>query len=216
MARPPSAAQLRMIAAAESVTGRLRGTPAQLAALGRLRLAFRHPRPPHDWFLTPAGHRLREAPRGAEPPPVTAPAADPGAPPRDTGVFAARVGGEAPGPGGPGRAREVHSAWAGLLEMRRMTHTDGSTERPCGWERTHLIPAAALALEAAGRVPRTTESDGYEVAGSAQPEAVTVRAGDSDGLRACADALTRAGWQVSEHQEPRTGHRYLLASPRRV
>ncbi len=55
MTRPPTAAQRRVIDAADPVTGRLRGTEAQLTALVRRGLAFRHPRPPHDHFLTPAG-----------------------------------------------------------------------------------------------------------------------------------------------------------------
>jgi hypothetical protein len=62
--RPPTAAQRRVIEEADPVTGRLRGTPAQLAALVKRGLAFRHPRPPHDHFLTPAGHRVREAEPG--------------------------------------------------------------------------------------------------------------------------------------------------------
>ncbi|MGW3952620.1 hypothetical protein ACWEKM_17210, partial [Streptomyces sp. NPDC004752] len=168
MSRPPTAAQRRVIDAADPVTGRLRGTPAQLAALVQRGLAFRHPRPPHDHFLTPAGHRLRETappPAGparratapAEPAaPATAPTTD-----ADGGVFAARVGGaqESDAPSGPARAREVHSAWQGLLELRRMTNPDGSADRPCGWERTHLVRAAALALEAAGHRPAGPDAD---------------------------------------------------------
>ncbi|WP_046726892.1 hypothetical protein [Streptomyces humi] len=206
MSRPPTAAQRRVIDAADPVTGRLRGTEAQLAALVRLGLAFRHPRPPHDHFLTPAGHRAREAaePRAdAEP----APAA---------GGFAARVGGEERTDAGPARAREVHSAWQGLLELRRMTNADGATDRPCGWERTHLVRAAALALEAAGHPPEGPDGPGYRVRATPQPEAVAVYAPDGAGLRACAGTLEEAGWQTGEYTEPRTGTRYLLASPRRV
>uniref|UniRef100_UPI000A3D161D hypothetical protein n=1 Tax=Streptomyces griseiscabiei TaxID=2993540 RepID=UPI000A3D161D len=150
MTRPPTAVQRRIIDAAEPVTGRLTGTPAQLAALVKRGLAFRHPRPPHDHFLTPAGHRVREtapAPQAvAEAPPESpAPASD------QAGVFAARVGGEEAADTGAARTREVHSAWQGLLELRRMTNPGGATDRPCGWERTHLVRAAALALEAAAR-----------------------------------------------------------------
>ncbi|TGA92688.1 hypothetical protein E2651_36455, partial [Streptomyces sp. MZ04] len=60
MAKPPTAAQRRIIEAADPVTGRLTGSEAQLTALVRHRLAFRHPRPPHAFFLTPTGHRIRE------------------------------------------------------------------------------------------------------------------------------------------------------------
>jgi hypothetical protein len=208
--RPPTAAQRRVIDGADPVTGRLRGTEAQLAALVRHGLAFRHPRPPHDHFLTPAGHRIREAEPAAPPPEPEAPSA--------AGVFAARIGGEEDPPAaGAARVREVHSAWQGLLELRRMTNPDGATDRPCGWERTHLVQAAALALEAAGHRPATGEgAEGYRVRVTPQPEAVAVREPDAAALRACAATLEAAGWQVGEYTEPRTRARYLLASPRRV
>ncbi|MGW7206156.1 hypothetical protein [Streptomyces sp. NPDC054837] len=210
MTRPPTAAQRRVIDGADPVTGRLRGTEAQLAALVRHGLAFRHPRPPHDHFLTPAGHRIREAEPAAPPPEPEAPSA--------AGVFAARIGGEEDPPAaGAARVREVHSAWQGLLELRRMTNPDGATDRPCGWERTHLVQAAALALEAAGHRPATGEgAEGYRVRVTPQPEAVAVREPDAAALRACAATLEGAGWQVGEYTEPRTRARYLLASPRRV
>ncbi|AZQ38468.1 hypothetical protein EJ357_37575 [Streptomyces cyaneochromogenes] len=209
MTRPPTAAQRRVIDAADPVTGRVRGTEAQLAALVKRGLAFRHPRPPHAHFLTPAGHRIRDA----EP----APAAESEAPAAG-GVFAARIGGEedAPVPG-PARVREVHSAWQGLLELRRMTNADGAVDRPCAWERTHLVRAAALALEAAGHRPAERDSEeGYRVRATVQPEAVSVHEPDGERLRACATTLEEAGWQVGEHTEPRTRARYLLASPRRA
>ncbi|MEV6503076.1 hypothetical protein [Streptomyces prunicolor] len=224
MTRPPTAAQRRVIDAADPVSGRLRGTEAQLAALVKRGLAFRHPRPPHDHFLTPAGHRTRESePEVAEP----AAAAEATATSNSTtasnstttsGVFAARIGGEErTGISPAARAREVHSAWQGLLELRRMTNADGSVERPCGWERTHLVQAAALALEAAGHRPATgLDAEGYRVRATPQPEAVAVREPDGEALRACAGTLERAGWQVSEHKEPRTEASYLLASPRRT
>ncbi|MEU3843743.1 hypothetical protein AB0E88_27355 [Streptomyces sp. NPDC028635] len=209
MTRPPTAAQRRVIDAADPVTGRLRGTEAQLATLVRQGLAFRHPRPPHDHFLTPAGHRIRRAPVTAPPEPTPAQPA--------TGVFSARPGGEDEPPDtGPARAREVHSAWQGLLELRRMTNPDGAVDRPCGWERTHLVQAAALALEAAGQRPAGGGQDGYRVRATAQPEAVAVHADAPDALGGCAAALEEAGWQAGEYTEPRTRARYLLASPRRV
>ncbi|MER6345867.1 hypothetical protein ACWC10_07595 [Streptomyces sp. NPDC001595] len=208
MTRPPTAAQRRVLDAADPVTGRLRATPAQLAALVRHGLAFRHPRPPHDHFLTPAGHRLREAEPAAPPP-------------EPTGVFAARVGGEEqPPPAGPARVREVHSAWQGLLELRRMTNPGGAVDRPCGWERSHLVRAAALALEAAGHRPADgadgADGPGYRVRATPQPEAVAVHEPDAEALRACGATLEEAGWQAGEHTEPRTRVRYLLASPRRA
>ncbi|MFD6434322.1 hypothetical protein [Streptomyces venezuelae] len=214
--KPPTAAQRRIVEAADPQTGRLSGTEAQLQALVRARLAFRHPRPPHACFLTPAGHRVRdEGPAPAQPspePPPPAPA------PASSGVFAARTGTETEptGPEGPARAREVRSAWEGLVELRRMTNPDGTRDRPCAWERTHLVQAAALALETAGRVPAGPDREGYRVSPTPQPEAVAVREPTADGIRACAAALERAGWQTSEHAERRGGGRYVLASPRRV
>lgn len=221
MTRPPTAAQRRVIDAADPVTGRVRGTEAQLAALVKRGLAFRHPRPPHDHFLTPAGHRIRDAQPAA---PASSGAEASGAEASEPeaqgtgGVFAARTGGEqeAPAPG-PARVREVHSAWQGLLELRRMTNPDGATDRPCAWERTHLVQAAALALEAAGQRPAGRDSgEGYRVRTTPQPEAVAVHDPDGARLRACAATLEQAGWQVGEHTEPRTRARYLLASPRRA
>ncbi|WP_108932473.1 hypothetical protein [Streptomyces ardesiacus] len=216
MALSPTAAQRRIIAAADPVTGRLRGAEAQLTALVKRGLAFRHPRPPHDHFLTPAGHRIREAAEAPDEPGVPA-VPDAGA---AGGVFAARVGGEEAAPGGdagPARLREVRGAWQGLLELRRMTHPDGSTDRPCAWERSHLVRAAALALEAAGHRPAGPDgTGGYRVRATPQPEAVAVHAPDGAALRDCAATLERAGWQTGEHTEPRTRARYLLASPRKV
>lgn len=215
MTRPPTAAQRRVIDAADPVTGRLRGTEFQLAALVKRGLAFRHPRPPHDHFLTPTGHRIREEAQRTDTPAAIEPAPASAA----TGVFAARVGGEAEIPAaGPARTREVHSAWQGLLELRRMTNTDGAVDRPCGWERTHLVQAAALALEAADHRPAdgSGSGGGYQVRATPQPEAVAVREPAGDALRACAATLEKAGWQVGEYTEPRTGVRYLLASPRRT
>ncbi|CAM5343251.1 hypothetical protein [Streptomyces pilosus] len=209
MSRPPTAAQRRLVEAADPVTGRLKGTPAQLAALVRHGLAFRHPRPPHDHFLTPAGHRIREA----------EPEAGPSGPPATAGGFAARAGGEETAPAdGPARLREVRGAWQGMLELRRMTNPDGATDRPCGWERSHLVRAAALALEAAGHRPAGADpgDGGYRVRETPQPEAVAVYEPDGEALRACAATLERAGWQAGEYTEPRTRARYLLASPRRV
>ncbi|MFI1414380.1 hypothetical protein ACH4Y0_31300 [Streptomyces sp. NPDC020707] len=223
MTRPPTAPQRRVIDAADPVTGRLKGTESQLASLVRHGLAFRHPRPPHDHFLTPAGHRIREEPAsaGAEPARVSAPAAaatSAGSAGSASGVFTARVGGEEAADAGPARAREVRSAWQGLLEMRRMTNTGGAVDRPCAWERTHLVQAAALALEAAGLRPGVgpdTGAAGYRVRATPQPEAVAVYEPGAVALRECAGALEKAGWQAGEHAEPRTGVRYLLASPRR-
>ncbi|MFI0235358.1 hypothetical protein [Streptomyces sp. NPDC016845] len=219
MSRPPTAAQRRIIEAADPGTGRISGSAAQLTRLVVLKLAFRHPRPPHDHFLTPEGHRVREAVHeagqelsgpGPAPPPAATEPAGPG------GVFTARLGGEPDSTPSPARAREVRTAWQGLLEIRRMTSPDGATDRPCAWERGRLTHAAALALEAAGRTPASGAGPGYRVTATPQPEAVAVRHPEPAELAACAAALEAAGWQVSEHASARGGGRYLLASPRRA
>ncbi|MFE5207075.1 hypothetical protein [Streptomyces sp. NPDC056600] len=214
----PTAAQRRVIDAADPATGRLRGASAQLTALVRLGLAFRHPRPPHDCYLTPAGRRLRDQPETASASPPGPDAAEgdavraaPAEPSR-TGVFAARLGGESDA---PARTAEVRGAWQGLLELRRMTNPDGSVDRPCGWERSHLPQAAAIALEAAGCRPAGPGAEGYRVEPSAQPEAVEVRTADPALLGACEETLNASGWHAGAYSEPRTGVRYLVASPRR-
>ncbi|MFC5673986.1 hypothetical protein [Streptomyces incanus] len=224
MTRALGAGLRRVVQAADPVSGRLKGTEAQLAGLVKRGLAFRHPRAPHGHFLTPAGHRIREGEDDAEgksgpEPEVGASGSRASGSGTSGGVFAARVGGEkGAAEGGAARVREVRSAWQGLLELRRMSHTDGATDRPCGWERGHLVQAAALALEAAGHRPagEDTEAGGYRVRETPQPEAVAVHEPDGEALRACAATLEEAGWQVGEYTEPRTRARYVLASPRRV
>lgn len=214
MVPAPTAAQRRVVESADPVTGRLRGSRTQLAALVQRGLAFRHPRPPHDHFLTPAGHRMREAGAQEEAPPAAAPAPHGSA---GSGPFAARTGGEEGATAdGEVRRREVRGAWQGLLELRRMTNTDGATDRPCGWERANLVRAAALALEADGHRPAGPDGDGYRVRATPQPDAVAVHGPDGTALRDCAATLERAGWQAGEHTEPRSRKRYLLASPRRA
>ncbi|MEU6391166.1 hypothetical protein [Streptomyces sp. NPDC046939] len=213
MTRPPTAAQRRIIEAADPETGRITGSPAQLTRLVVLKLAFRHPRPPHDHFLTPEGHRVREAGQEAARQPADPAPEKPAAP---DGVFTARLGGEPGATPSPARAREVRTAWQGLLEIRRMTSPDGTTDRPSAWERSRLTHAAALALEAAGCTPASDTHPGYRVTETPQPEAVAVRHPTPSGLTACTAALEAAGWQVSEHASTRGGGRYLLASPRRA
>ncbi|WP_455351899.1 hypothetical protein [Streptomyces sp. SYSU K217416] len=196
MTGEPTAEQRRVLSRADPDTGLLQGSAPVLAALVARGLALRHPRPPHRHFLTPAGQRLRQQ-LGALA--VHSPA------PRASGAFAARTDTTSVEAEDPVRAREVRSAWAGLLEIRRLTNPEHAVDRPCAWERGHLVQAAALALEA-GIVT------GYRVAGTAQPEAVRV---DGPRLAESAATLEAAGWQTSDHLDRRSGTRYLLASPRR-
>ncbi|MEU3463625.1 hypothetical protein ABZ721_27215 [Streptomyces sp. NPDC006733] len=216
MSRQPTTAQRRVILAADASTGLLGGSQALQDALCGQGLAVRHPRPPHRCYLTPAGRALR-AELLAPPPEPPA-----GVPP-EVGTFAARTGHETAPADDPRRAREVAVAWEGLLELRRVTNR-GITDRPCPWERAHLVPGAALALEAAGCRPAVDGGkggDGYRVGPAPQPEAVRVdwSGGAADAVAAeaavCAAALERAGWQVTEHPDVVRG-RFLLASPRRA
>ncbi|MFJ3711660.1 MULTISPECIES: hypothetical protein [unclassified Streptomyces] len=204
MTRQPSAAQRRAIRTADAESGLLHGPSTVLAALVAQGLALRHPRPPHRHYLTPAGQRVREQlaadPLRLVPPPASTTPPDPA-----PGVFSARTG-TGSDPADSARQREVRSAWDGLLDMRRVTDPDGSAQRPCDWERTHLTQASALALEAGG-------CRGYLVTESAQPEAVRV---DGPDPAAYAEVLELAGWQTSAHADRRAGSPYLLASPRRT
>ncbi|MEV6651999.1 hypothetical protein [Streptomyces sp. NPDC051219] len=199
MTGEPTAEQRRVLSRAGADSGLLDGPGPVLAALVARGLAVRHPRPPHRHFLTPAGRRLREqlvALAAHSPAPQTA---------ATSGAFAARTDTESVESQDPARLREVRSAWAGLLEMRRLTNPARAVDRPCDWERGHLVQAAALALEAG-------VGTGYRVGSTAQPEAVRV---DGPRLAEFAAALEAAGWQASVHLDRRSGIRYVLASPRR-
>ncbi|WP_419999413.1 hypothetical protein [Streptomyces boninensis] len=232
MARRPTltAAGRRAVLGAETGSGLLHAPAQVLARLVAQGLAARHPRPPHRHYLTPTGQELRRE--------LARTAPEPGDPaPRqraEAGPFAALTGDQPAPPGDPAaRAREVRTAFDGLRELRRMTGKDGSTELPCPWERSHLVPAAALALEAAGLRPGAVDeagrrvSTGYRVTlAEHQPEAVRIAWPPAPGdepapgtalreLVRCAAALERSGWQVSEHPQ-RDGTLYLLASPRRA
>ncbi|MDJ0346222.1 hypothetical protein QMK19_19140 [Streptomyces sp. H10-C2] len=226
MSKQPTVAQRRLIVGADANTGLLRGPQAMLDALCGLGLAVEHPRSPHRCYLTPAGLALRI--ELLAPPPER-----PAGPPPVVETFAARTGEVTAGADDPRRAREVRVAWEGLLELRRVTN--GVTDRPCAWERAHLVSGAALALEAAGCRPAVADgrggyvASGYRVGPAHQPEAVRV---DWPGIRppegpegpeeaaeaveaAASAALESAGWQVTEHPDG-AGGRFLLASPRRA
>ncbi len=218
-------ARRRAVAEADAATGLVRASERVLEGLVDGGFAVRHPRPPHRHYLTPAGRELRDRLLAAEAAAAettaaggAGDAAGSGTGPAEAGVFAARTGGEPAPPDPAARAREVRSAWEGLAELRRVTNPDGATDVPCAWERTHLAPAAGLALEAAGAPPATPGTAGYVVtAAEHQPEAVRVDWRPGPALMELvrgAGALEAAGWQVSEHPE-RDGGMYLLASPRR-
>ncbi|MET8677948.1 hypothetical protein ABZW18_10230 [Streptomyces sp. NPDC004647] len=244
MAKQPTPAQRRAVAEADPDTGLVRGRESVLEALAGQGWVVRHPRPPHRCYLTPAGRQFRQE--------LLAPAPQPPGPDEGTtvsaGVFSARSGDEAEPADGRVRAREVSVAWEGLLELRRLTNRTGSTEVPCPWERTHLVAAVGLALEAADCRPSAVDGNGLRCgsgyrlfpwssddavrvtwAGAASAGAASAGPASSGGARSgsgdepvrqelgrYARALERAGWQVSEHPDRKSGAPFLLASPRRA
>ncbi|MGP3951157.1 hypothetical protein [Streptomyces sp. 7N604] len=224
MAKKPAREQRLIIEAADPDTGLLKGTTAQLEALVVGRWAFRHPTPPHRCYLTPAGWQLRKQllqPQAAL------------AAPREAPGFAARKGDEMAPEDSTAREREVRSAWAGLLELRRMSNRTGSSRIPCPWELTNPMAAVGLALEAAGCAPSEADRNGCRTASgyllSAWPQAATVQvtravpkgepqagaSGLKEALSEYAHVLDRAGWLVSDHRDRWLGM-FLLASPRRT
>ncbi|MFE4588090.1 hypothetical protein [Streptomyces laurentii] len=124
------------------------------------------------------------------------------------------------------RSREVRTALEGLLQIRRLTHTqDGDpAARPADWELRQPVRAVALALEAARQPPSAVAADGtrvatgYRVTAGERPGTAVVEwlgppatgaAHDAEAaLTACAAALERLGWDALLYRGPRR-HRYL-------
>ncbi|MER6911246.1 hypothetical protein ABT354_06195 [Streptomyces sp. NPDC000594] len=120
---------------------------------------------------------------------------------------------------GPSRDTEVRAAYAGLIQIRRLTGTT-----PAPWERSRPAWAVALALEAGGVAPSAVDADGtrvatgYRVLESERPGAVRVEwAGPPGGgvrrqaderLRECARLLTEAGWEALLYRGA-AGRRFL-------
>ncbi|MFP8962539.1 hypothetical protein ACLIYP_18575, partial [Streptomyces nanhaiensis] len=132
-----------------------------------------------------------------------------------SGAWSAATGDGPPGREGPGRrADAVARAWAGVLEIRRVTGGSAGpgTGVPAPWERTRTVWAVSLALEAAGVPPSAVDEGGrrtragYRVLGSGEPGAVRVewRGPAASGgreraereLRACAEHLAGCGWEA--------------------
>ncbi|MEE1943125.1 hypothetical protein V1L54_27605 [Streptomyces sp. TRM 70361] len=233
-------AQRREILASDPETGELAGHPAVRAALVARGLAVRHGRVGAH-YLTEAGRRVRglleeqsreaaedapgqEADRGER---AVGRAARPSA-------FTAATGDEvdqAPGEeDAAARAAAVARAWAGVEEIRRVTGSGGtdSLRTPAGWERTGMVRAVSLALEAAGMPPSAVDGDGrrvragYRVAVSGEPGTVRVewcgpvasgaRQEAGPRLERCASLLAARGWEALLYRGPR-GTRFLLVSP---
>ncbi|MFE0646857.1 hypothetical protein ACFW2Y_35465 [Streptomyces sp. NPDC058877] len=128
------------------------------------------------------------------------------------------------------RSREVRTAVDGLLQIRRLTLRRGGDPRavPADWERRQPVRAVALALEAGGIPPSSTDGSGARLS-----TGYRVRAGEGDGaavvewlgppgagaareeaaaLATCAAVLARLGWEALLYRGPR-GRRFLEVEP---
>ncbi|GGO94084.1 hypothetical protein [Wenjunlia tyrosinilytica] len=173
-----SAAQRRAVNGADPDTGEMDAAPATCRALVAAGLAVKYgQRGAH--YLTRRGWQVRDGADGAPggTPEPTAEEAPPG-----PEVFAAATGDGPRTSDTEGRRRAVATAWAGLLEIRRVTGADeAAVAAPAAWERARMVSAVALALEGAGITPSAVDAsgrhvrDGYRVAeSSSQPHAVSV------------------------------------------
>lgn len=235
-----TAAQRRALLASDPETGELSAPPAVRAALRARGLAVEYGRA-RGHYLTDAGRqvrdRLRETPSdapesGPRPGVPAAPAAPAGSGPG--GGFDAATG-DGPETGeDPRRAAAAARAWAGLVEIRRVTgHAaaggeDGSGV-PAPWERTRAVRAVSLALESAGVPPSAVDGNGrrtrtgYRVLESEEPGAVRVewrgpsvaeaRREAGERLRACVRPLAERGWEALLYWGPRRTP-FLLVTPR--
>lgn len=128
-----------------------------------------------------------------------------------------------------GRAASVRSAFAGLLQIRRLTNGGAAPESvPAPWELHRPVRAVALALEAAG-LPASAvgpsggrTEKGYRVAAGSSPGTVRVEWLGPSGsgaayeeeseLPRCAAALRELGWTALLYRGPR-GRRFLEVEP---
>lgn len=148
----------------------------------------------------------------------------------DTGFEPAT--GDGPSPPGPAAARaaSVRTAFAGMVQIRRLTHSGrpAPDSLPAPWELHRPVRAVALALEAAGVAasavdplgPRT--ATGYRVAAGEVPGTVRVEwlgppgggaAHEEEGeLTRCAAVLRELGWTALLYRGPRR-RRFLEVEP---
>ncbi|MFJ4965431.1 hypothetical protein EES43_29110 [Streptomyces sp. ADI96-02] len=147
------------------------------------------------------------------------------------GGFAPATGdGPPPVEDGAARAASVRTAFAGLLEIRRLTDSGpaGGEGVPAPWELHRPERAVALALEGSGVAPSAVDasgrrvSAGYRVRDGESPGSVRVEwAGplgsgaahrEEEALAECAEVLRRLGWTVLLYRGPRR-RRYLEVEP---
>ncbi|MFJ8618826.1 hypothetical protein ACIRD4_23635 [Streptomyces clavifer] len=138
------------------------------------------------------------------------------------------------GPPDPGprdaRAGAVRTAFEGMLQIRRLTHTgSGDPEgTPAQWELHRPVRAVALALEAASipasavRVSGERTASGYRVCAGERSGSVRVEwvgpAGsgaahdEEEALSGCVAVLRRLGWTALLYRGPRR-RRFIEVEP---
>lgn len=140
--------------------------------------------------------------------------------------------GEGPSPPGPAesRAAAVRTAFAGMVQIRRLTNTGQSVPEavPAPWELHRPVRAVALALEASGLSASAVDASGRRTATGYRVEAGTASgtvrvewlgppgsgaAHEEDGeLTRCAAVLRESGWIALLYRGPRR-RRFLEVEP---
>ncbi|MFE9859960.1 hypothetical protein [Streptomyces sp. NPDC005780] len=140
--------------------------------------------------------------------------------------------GEGPLPAGPAerRAASVRTAFAGMLQIRRLTNAGSAAPEkvPAAWELHRTVRAVALALEAAGPAASAVDTSGrrtatgYRVTAGTSPGTARVEwlgppgsgaAHEEEGeLTRCAAVLRELGWTALLYRGPRR-RRFLEVEP---
>ncbi|MFE3609908.1 hypothetical protein [Streptomyces goshikiensis] len=126
------------------------------------------------------------------------------------------------------RARELRTAYEGLLQIRRLVNAGAGAGVPAPWELRQMPRAVALVLEAAGITPSAVDAagrrtrTGYRVAAAAEPGRVEVTwpgppgggaaEEEQERLTACAAVLEPMGWECLLYRGPRR-RRFLEVEP---
>ncbi|WP_393053474.1 hypothetical protein [Streptomyces sp. LN549] len=128
------------------------------------------------------------------------------------------------------RAASVRTAFAGMLQIRRLTNTGCSEPEavPAAWELHRTVRAVALALEASGLASSAVDASGrrtttgYRVAAGDLPGTARVEwlgapgsgaAHEEEGeLTRCAAVLRELGWTALLYRGPRR-RRFLEVEP---
>lgn len=214
-----SGPQRREILASDPVTGEVHGPGVVREALVAKKLAQVYGRRGAT-YLTEAGRQVRAR--------LQRHVGESHGPPESSepGGFAAATGDETAGEGSEDRAEQVARAWAGVVEIRRLSGAGGV---PAAWERSRMVWAVALALEAAG-VPASAVDrrgrrvrSGYRVVAGAEPGSVRVEwrgpaasgahREAEDRLGCAAARLAERGWAATAYLGS-GGRRYLVVVPR--